>query len=392
MDINTATAAQLRTVKGIGEKKAEAIVEGPYSSVDDLDKVKGVGAKTLEKWRSICAWARRRPPRPRFPQRLRSRRRRKPSPRRSNSESHGARGGGPRTGLLRRFFGADKGGGDVKPFKVPACIDGYLRDRLRPSACVSSPLRFPSSLPLLRASRAPSRRLWTPPPRNAPLRSRSRIPGCRRCGGDRPGPRGRPDIPAPRLQGDLFDAVPARPSSPGDGSGTRLGILEGGAGVSIVPGMLAFRAAPPWWTPRRRGALTIRPTSSHSISRPPAGTRGRTRSSRSAPSGSPTAPRSGLLDLRKPGGPIPEEISGITGITEEMVWDAPAAPDALRGLLGFAGAHPGRPQRPLRPRLPPAADAARPRPRGGGRAEDTLAPPGGSTRTRPATVSGIWRA
>lgn len=39
----------------------------------------------------------------------------------------------------------------------------------------------------------------------------------------------------------------------------------------------------------------------------------------------------------KPGGPIPEEISGITGITEEMVRDAPAAPDALRGLLGFCG-------------------------------------------------------
>lgn len=56
VDINTATAAQLRTVKGIGEKKAEAIIEGrPYSSVDDLDRVKGVGAKTLEKWREyLC--------------------------------------------------------------------------------------------------------------------------------------------------------------------------------------------------------------------------------------------------------------------------------------------------------------------------------------------------
>ena len=56
VDINTATEAQLRTVKGIGPKKATAIIEGsPYSSVDDLSRIKGVGEKTLEKWREkLC--------------------------------------------------------------------------------------------------------------------------------------------------------------------------------------------------------------------------------------------------------------------------------------------------------------------------------------------------
>lgn len=52
VDINTATEAQLRTVKGIGPKKAEAIIAArPFSSVDDLRRVKGIGAKTLENLR-----------------------------------------------------------------------------------------------------------------------------------------------------------------------------------------------------------------------------------------------------------------------------------------------------------------------------------------------------
>ncbi len=56
VDINTASVAQLRTVKGIGPKRAEQIISGrPYNSVDDLRKIKGVGAKTLDKWREhIC--------------------------------------------------------------------------------------------------------------------------------------------------------------------------------------------------------------------------------------------------------------------------------------------------------------------------------------------------
>lgn len=56
VDINTASVAQLRTVKGIGPKRAEQIISGrPYNSVDDLRKIKGIGAKTLDKWREhIC--------------------------------------------------------------------------------------------------------------------------------------------------------------------------------------------------------------------------------------------------------------------------------------------------------------------------------------------------
>ena len=52
IDINTATATELETVKGIGPKKAEAIVKyrtehGAFQSVDDLVNVPGIKAKTL---------------------------------------------------------------------------------------------------------------------------------------------------------------------------------------------------------------------------------------------------------------------------------------------------------------------------------------------------------
>lgn len=53
VDINTATADQLeKGLKGIGPAKAAAIVKyrqehGAFKSVDDLDKVPGVGDKTL---------------------------------------------------------------------------------------------------------------------------------------------------------------------------------------------------------------------------------------------------------------------------------------------------------------------------------------------------------
>lgn len=57
VDINTATVAQLESVNGLGPKKAEAIVEyrkknGPFKSVDDLDKVKGLGKASIDKMRS----------------------------------------------------------------------------------------------------------------------------------------------------------------------------------------------------------------------------------------------------------------------------------------------------------------------------------------------------
>ena len=51
VDINTADASELASgIKGVGEKRAMAIVEyreshGPFQSVDELMKVKGVGQK-----------------------------------------------------------------------------------------------------------------------------------------------------------------------------------------------------------------------------------------------------------------------------------------------------------------------------------------------------------
>lgn len=55
VDINTASVEILAdAVKGIGSKKAEAIVayreeHGAFKTVDDLAKVKGIGQKTIEK-------------------------------------------------------------------------------------------------------------------------------------------------------------------------------------------------------------------------------------------------------------------------------------------------------------------------------------------------------
>ena len=56
VDINTADAAALEQVKGLGPAKAAAIVDyrkanGPFKSVDDLVKVPGIGEKTVEQLR-----------------------------------------------------------------------------------------------------------------------------------------------------------------------------------------------------------------------------------------------------------------------------------------------------------------------------------------------------
>ena len=58
VNLNTADAETLTPeLKGIGATKAKAIVEyrdahGPFSSVDELLEVKGIGAATLEKNRA----------------------------------------------------------------------------------------------------------------------------------------------------------------------------------------------------------------------------------------------------------------------------------------------------------------------------------------------------
>ncbi|PNF80843.1 ComEA family DNA-binding protein [Stutzerimonas stutzeri] len=57
VNLNTADAVTLtRELKGIGATKAKAIIDyrddhGPFSSVDELLEVKGIGSATLEKIR-----------------------------------------------------------------------------------------------------------------------------------------------------------------------------------------------------------------------------------------------------------------------------------------------------------------------------------------------------
>ena len=58
IDINTADAKTLAAeLRGVGESTAEAIVayrtaNGPFKTVDDLVKVRGIGSKILEQNRS----------------------------------------------------------------------------------------------------------------------------------------------------------------------------------------------------------------------------------------------------------------------------------------------------------------------------------------------------
>lgn len=54
VNINTATEGELASLDGIGSKKAQAIILyremfGPFTKVDELTRVKGIGEKTLEK-------------------------------------------------------------------------------------------------------------------------------------------------------------------------------------------------------------------------------------------------------------------------------------------------------------------------------------------------------
>lgn len=60
IDVNTAPPAELELLPGIGPALAARIVEhresqGRFGSVDDLQRVKGIGPKTVEKLRALAS-------------------------------------------------------------------------------------------------------------------------------------------------------------------------------------------------------------------------------------------------------------------------------------------------------------------------------------------------
>ena len=56
VDINSASKKELMSIKGIGAKKADAILkmrkESCFKSIEDLAKVKGIGKKFIQKHKS----------------------------------------------------------------------------------------------------------------------------------------------------------------------------------------------------------------------------------------------------------------------------------------------------------------------------------------------------
>jgi competence protein ComEA len=54
VNLNTASQAEIESLPGIGPVLAQRIIEGrPYRSLEDLDRVKGIGPKLLERLRPL---------------------------------------------------------------------------------------------------------------------------------------------------------------------------------------------------------------------------------------------------------------------------------------------------------------------------------------------------
>lgn len=57
VDLNSAGLEELCSLPGVGEKKAQAILDyreehGSFSCIDELDQVDGISTKSIEAWRS----------------------------------------------------------------------------------------------------------------------------------------------------------------------------------------------------------------------------------------------------------------------------------------------------------------------------------------------------
>jgi competence protein ComEA len=60
LNINNASIEQLEKIKGIGAKKAQAIIEyrlqnGNFVTIEDLSNVKGIGSKFIDKNKALMS-------------------------------------------------------------------------------------------------------------------------------------------------------------------------------------------------------------------------------------------------------------------------------------------------------------------------------------------------